>query len=205
MPRQEEDVALAALCWRWRELFGEIATVRNSRIHGVHFWEQGRRREGSWEMNIGKRSSLPRLECFTGHWVVGFTRAAYHPTEERSIPHTAASEPQLYIYNYNYSNITIYLYLYMYTWKSVTALARHTEEKYWRCCSMQVVALTEVLWRVSTTRKGTTRFWELRCHCPNTAVGNEHIGLSRVNEGRWGQATFRPRWRQKKTGNSQKK
>lgn len=49
-----------------------------------------------------------------------------------------------YIYNYNYSNISIYLYLYMYMLKSVTALAHNTEEKYWCCCLMQVVASTEV-------------------------------------------------------------
>lgn len=124
----------------------------------------------------------------------------YHPAEEWSIPRRAASEPQLYIYNYNYSNISIYLYLYMYTLKSVTALARNTEEKYWRCCLMQVVALIEVLWRVSTTRKGTTRFWELKCYCPNIAVVNKHKGLFGVNEGRWGQAKFWPHWRQKKEG-----
>lgn len=50
-----------SICWRWGELFGEIATVENSSFHGVRFWEQGRRRELKNE-----HGSLPRLECFTG-------------------------------------------------------------------------------------------------------------------------------------------
>lgn len=94
--------------------------------------------------------------------------------------------------------LSIYLYLYKYTLKSVTALAPNTEEKYWRCCWIQVVALTEVLWRVSTTRKGTTRLWELKCCCPNIAIINKNKELGGVNEGRWGQAEFWPCWRQKK-------
>lgn len=76
--------------------------------------------------------------------------------------------------------LSSYLYLYKYTLKSVTALAPNTEEKYWRCCWIEVVALTGVLWRVSTTRKGTTRRWELKCCCPNIAIINKNKELGGV-------------------------
>lgn len=69
--------------------------------------------------------------------------------------------------------ISIYLYLYMYTLNSVTAVAHNLEEKYWRCCLMRVVALTGVLQRVSTTRKGTTRSGEWKHCCPNVTGVNK--------------------------------
>lgn len=109
------------------------------------------RGEGSWKNKKNKpwEREAPCQGCNVLQDVCWFHLSSVNPAEEWSIPLTVASEPQLYIYNYNYSNLSIYLpiyfYLYKYTLKSVTALAPNTEEKYWRCCWMQVVALTEIL------------------------------------------------------------
>lgn len=204
-PWQEKDVALKHMVEMGRAIGWNCCGVKEQLSRSA-FLGVGRRRVGG-EKEAGKRTwerDAPCQDCNSLQDVEMLVSLKQCIIPQRNGPFPIRRHQNLnyiYIYNYNYSNISIYLsYLYMYTLKSVTALARNTEEKYWRCHLMQVVALTEVLWRVSTTRKGTTRFWESKCCWPNTAVGNKDQGLSGANEGRWGQIKFWPCWRQKNQG-----
>lgn len=150
--------------WGDLDKFLEISMMWNSIFHWEHFWELGGEKEAGKKNQQnnnpkhGKKKLLAKVVMFYRTLSCWFHLSSVNPAEEWSIPQTAASEPQLYIYNYNYSNISIYLYLYKYTLKSVTALAPNTEEKYWRCCWMRVVALTEVLWRWAPQGKAPRGF-----------------------------------------------